>query len=94
MSYEIVCTADGKYWSYKYRSINNPSEKYTKIYTEGTSWLDSYVTFKPANIPDAPEMVVYTYCGRWGNRSILLPRSVGKWDIKYYSSYQFLSHPD
>ena len=66
---------------YKYFNVNNQSEKYTEIYTQGTYALRSFVTFKPANIPDAPMMVVNTDHERF----IYLPRSVDVWEIKYYT---------
>ena len=69
--------------SYTYFNLNDPGEKYTEIFTTGTYWLCSLVTFKPANIPDAPVMVVDT-CG---HRYIYLPRSVDEWEIKYYSRF-------
>ena len=71
------------YYTYKYRNMNNPDEKYTKITTGGTSWLYSLVTFQPANIGGAPMMIVNTD----GNKYIYLPRSVDEWEIKYYSRF-------
>ena len=75
--------------SYTYFNLNDPGEKYTEIFTTGTYWLCSIVTFKPANIPDAPVMVVDT-CG---HRYIYLPRSVDEWEIKYYSRFYNNAHP-
>jgi hypothetical protein len=68
---------------YTYCNVNNPDEQYTEIFTLGTFCLYSLVTFKPANIPDAPTMVVDTCC----ISKIKLPRSVDEWEIKYYSKY-------
>lgn len=75
--------------TYKYSNQNNLSEKYIHIITEGTHWLHSYVSFKPANIPDAPVMIVNTD----GTRSIKLPRCVDDWEIKYYSGFKSF-YPD
>ena len=75
--------------TYKYLNLNNPDEKYFKIHCDGTIILHSMVTFKPANIPDAPKMLVYTYKG---SRNIFLPQSVDEWEIEYYS--RFLHEPN
>lgn len=90
MSYEVVCTADGKYWSYKYRNVNDPNEKYTQIYTDGSYNRYSLVTFEPANIPDAPKMSVNTT----GARYIYLPRCVDDWEIRYYYCYSDMDYGD
>ena len=50
----------GMPWTYEYCNMNGLNEKYIDIYTKGTFWKYSFVTFKPANIPDAPTMVVDT----------------------------------
>lgn len=68
--------------AYTYLNVNDPNEKYIEIYTGGTWILDSFVTFKPRNIPDAITMVVDTCDDRW----IHLPLSVDDWEIKYYSA--------
>ena len=76
---------------YTYHNMNNQDEEYIWISSLGTTWLYSYVTFKPANIPDAPTMVVNTYRDAV---YIYLPRSVDEWEIKYYSSTEPLSQLD
>ena len=79
----------GHYEKYKYRALYNQSEEYIVIYTSGTLWMDSFVTFKPANIPDAPTMVVRTHPNahmvKYDVIYFYLPRSVDEWEIKYYS---------
>ena len=67
---------------YTYRNDTNPDEKYIQIFVNGTFCLKSYVTLKPANIPDAPVMEVNTYMFKG---YIDLPQSVDEWEIKYYS---------
>ena len=86
--FEVVAMEDSNYDVYAYRNVINPVEKYTSIYSSGTHWLNSYVTIKPANIPDAPVMVVHSvYVPLFHHQKhILLPRSVDEWEIKYYSS--------
>ena len=79
------------YYTYKYRNMNNPDEIYTYITTSGTRWLYSLVTFQPANISDAPVMVVDTSNK---NAFINLSRSVDDWEIKFYSSPDSFSQPD
>lgn len=69
-----------------YRNVSNKNEMYFRIYTSGTSWLQSIVTFKPANIPDAPVMKVNT---SKESSNIYLPRSVDEWEIKYYSRFLY-----
>jgi hypothetical protein len=81
--FEIVHDCYYVYGTYKYYNTVDPDEKYIHIFTEGTNWLKSYVSFKPANIPDAPVMMVNTD----GIRSIKLPRCVDDWEIKYYSRF-------
>ena len=83
--FEIVIDTSDDIWSYKYRNVNDPDEKYINVFTVGTHWLVSLVTFKPANIPDAPDMVVNTF----GQRDIYLPQSVDEWEIKYYSRFWY-----
>ena len=75
--FEVVDGVD----TYKYLNKNNPDEKYTDIHYVGTFSLKSFVTLKPANIPDAPTMIVDTN----GRGNIYLPQSVDEWEIKYYS---------
>jgi hypothetical protein len=78
--------------TYKYYNKNIQYEKYIHIHTSGTSWLCSLVTFKPANIPDAPVMVVDT---SYYEKEILLTNSVDEWEIKYYSAFgKRLKNPD
>ena len=81
---------------YTYRNVSNPDEKYTEIWTTGTHWLNSYVTFKPANIPDAPVMKVHTVMVPvfHNPKKIYLPRSVDEWEIKYYSHWKHMPHLD
>ena len=69
-----------------YHNDTNPDEKYIQIFVNGTWFLKSYVTIKPANIPDAPTMVVNTY---WFKGYIDLPMSVDEWEIKYYSRFWY-----
>ena len=69
---------------YTYRNDTNPAEKYIEIFVNGTFWLKSFVTLKPANIPDAPVMVVDTYMFKG---YIDLPQSVDDWEVKYYSRF-------
>jgi hypothetical protein len=88
--FEIVVGANEYRKTYKYHNVNDPDEKYTRILTYGTLWNYSLVTFKPANIPDAPEMVVDT---KNGSKDIYLPQSVDVWDIKYYSHSSPMSSP-
>lgn len=88
--FEVVIDKSGYFESYTYLNVNNPDELYTDIYTYGTCYLHSLVTFKPANIQGAPVMMVDTdKCG-----VIHLPRSVDDWEIKYYSSFESLSYLD
>jgi hypothetical protein len=78
--------------TYKYYNKNIQYEKYIHIHTGGTNWLCSLVTFKPANIPDAPVMVVDT---SYYEKEILLTNTVDKWEIKYYSVFgKRLKNPD
>jgi hypothetical protein len=72
------------YDTYKYPNVNDPDDKYIHIHTDGTHWLKSIVTFKAANIPDAPVMVVDTN----SKCDIYLPQSVDEWEIKYYSRWR------
>ena len=76
---------------YTYSNKNNPNEKYTEIYTEGTLYYSSLVTFKPVNIDGSPVMVVDTYRNE---TYIYLPRSVDDWEIKYYSRTAPIYQPD
>lgn len=48
--FDIIVSYGDSPWCYYYRLISG--DKYTKIFTNGTFWLNSVVTFKPANIPD------------------------------------------
>ena len=78
--FEVVDGVD----TYKYLNLNDPDEKYTKILCSHTYILCSFVTFRPANIPDAPKMLVHT---NKGSRIIYLPKSVDEWEIEYYSRF-------
>ena len=69
---------------YTYRNDTNQDEKYIQIFVNGTFCMKSFVTLKPANIPDAPVMVVYTYMFKG---YIDLPQSVDDWEVKYYSRH-------
>jgi hypothetical protein len=78
--------------TYKYYNKYAQYDKYIHIHTSGTNWLCSLVTFKPANIPDAPVMVVDT---SYYEKEILLTNTVDKWEIKYYSVFgKRLKNPD
>ena len=81
--FEVVKYGSGDIVSYKYRNINDLNEEYTTIYTAGTKIKHSYVSFQPANIPNARLMMVNTD----GNRKIFLPRSIDEWEIKFYSCW-------
>jgi hypothetical protein len=81
--FEVVIDESGDIPTYKYYDHAVQYEKYIHIHTDGTDWLNSLVTFKPANYPYAPVMVVDTN----SKCDILLPRSVDKWEIKYYSAF-------
>ena len=93
---DVEMNKDGMSGTYTYFNVNNQSEEYIMITTDGTEVLNSIVTFKPANIEGAPVMVVkttraliflhpYTY--------IYLPMSVDEWEIKYYSRKYDYSNP-
>lgn len=89
--YEVYSDkVDGR-WLCIYQTTLVPNEEYIWLITPGTSWKYSLVTFKPANIDDAPLMVIDTYRK---NVTIGLPRSVDEWEIKYYSNSKPLSRPD
>ena len=97
--FEIVIDDSDDIPTYKYLNNNfkvhpdcpnSPGEKYFKIQIYGTSWLKSFVTFKPANIPDAPVMMVDTN----SKVNVYLPYySVSVWEIKYYSNFREMSPP-
>jgi hypothetical protein len=76
--------------TYFYFNVKNQNEKYIDIFTKGTAWQYSLFTFKPANDPLAPEMVINPRYVRY----IYLPQSVDEWEIKYYNKYGDLSYPD
>lgn len=78
--FEVVDGVD----TYTYLNLNDPDEKYTKIQCSRTYILNSFVTFRPHNIPDAPKMLVHT---NKGSRYIYLPKSVDEWEIDYYSRF-------
>ncbi len=98
--FDIVVDESGKIPTYKYLNPNykvhpdcpnSPGEKYFRIHTKGTFFSYSLVTFKPANIPDAPVMVVDTN----GKREIYLPyHSVDEWEIKFYCCKNPIDQPD
>ena len=90
--FEIVKEKDGKGYTYRYHNVTDPNVEYFHIITYGTDWLNSLVIFKPANIPDAPEMVVNTF-GVY-RQDIYLTQSVDEWEIKYYSRFGSLSDLD
>lgn len=79
---EVISKVDGVN-TYKYLNLNDPDEEYTAISYVGTACLISFVTFRAANIPDAPAMLARTNC----RGIIYLPRSVDEWEIKYYSRF-------
>jgi hypothetical protein len=92
--FEVVIDESGWGYTYTYHNVNDPSEEYIKISTGDTQWMYSLVTFKPADIPDAPTMMVDTYHSLHP-KTIYLSQSVDYWDIKYYSSYSNgLKNPD
>ena len=77
--------------TYKYWNLNNKSEVYTYIATGYSIFLDTQVTFKPANIPDAPVMEVNTWLTE---AQIYLPRSVDEWEINCYICHCPLTYDD
>lgn len=80
---------DGIFW-HKYRYMAYSNDEYIEIHPGWTLLLDSMVTFKPANIPDAPVMMVDTN----DPVDIYLPYySVSVWEIKYYSNFRDMSPP-
>jgi hypothetical protein len=97
--FEVVIDDSGDIPTYKYCNPNykkhpdcpnSPGEKYFLISCRGTDWLKSFVTFKPANIPDAPTMMVDTN----SKVNIYLPYyTVDAWEIKYYSNFRKMSPP-
>ena len=93
--FEVVTWESDYDGTYIYCNLNDPDELYTEIktysHTYGTCYLHSLVTFKAANIPGAPVMIVDTYCK---NVKIKLPRSVDEWEIKYYSCSDPFDQPD
>ena len=82
---KIGCSTD----MYKYSYLSDPNEEYTKIATDCTVVVYTYVTFKPANIPDAPVMVVDTH-QHWAH--VYLPKCVDEWEVKYYLCYDCSYH--
>ena len=74
-----------------YQTTDVPSEEYLWIHCTGTALKYSYVTFRPANIPDAPLMIIDTY---HKDVIIYLPRSVDEWEIRFYSDSEPLSQLD
>ena len=82
--YIDVLDESGDIPSYTYKNWAYLNEEYFHIHTDGTKLLYSLVTFKPANIPDAPKMFVYTN----GKCDIYLPKSADEWEIKYYSRWR------
>lgn len=90
--FEIVIDESGKIPTYKYYNLYTPGEKYICLHTDGTHWLTSLVTFKPAKFPDAPTMVVDT---SFYDKKIYLTTTVDEWEIKvYYSFSKRLHEPD
>ena len=89
--FKVDLCEDNKPGTHTYSNLNNPDEIYFKLYTQGTLWMQSRVTFKPANISDAPLMVVNTYRK---SAYIRLPQSVDEWEIKYYSHYECMPSLD
>ena len=70
--------------TYTYYNKYNPDEKYIVLHSGGTHFLCSLVTFKPADIPDAPMMMVDT---SYYDKDIYLTNTVDKWEIKVYTSF-------
>ena len=85
---DIVSGASGA--SYDYHNINNRTEKYTQIWVSQYLSSNSLITIRPANIPDAPTMIVKGGVHGW----VYLPQSVDEWEFKYYCSTEPLSQPD
>ena len=81
---EVILKVDGVV-TYKYLNLNDPDEEYIKIECGSTYILESFVTFRPHNIPDAPKMLVHT---NKGSSIIYLPKSVDEWEIDYYSRFR------
>lgn len=78
--------------TYKYYNKYTPSEKYIRLHTQHSKLYSSLVTFKPANIPDAPMMMVDT---SFYDKDIYLTNTVDKWEIKvYYCFSKRLHEPD
>ena len=71
-----------------YLNVNDPNERYIHLRSSHDIWVCSLVTFRPANLPDAPTMVVDT---SYYKKEIYLPHSIDEWEIKYYTS--FWTHP-
>ena len=99
--FSIVKWKADKVEYFGYICERTPHDEYIHIFPSGTSVLNSLVTFKPANIPDAPEMVIDTsgVCidasGRHPSKMIKLCSCVGEWEIKYYSRFwSKLDKPD
>ena len=90
--FEVDAWKDEGNFNYKYHNVNSPCENYIHLQTDFTTWYESLVTFKPANIPDAPTMVVNT---SFYDRDVYLTTTVDEWEIKYYYSYwRHLRNPD
>lgn len=85
---DIVSVHSGA--SYNYHNINNRTEMYTQIWVSKYLSSNSLITIRPANIPDAPTMVVKGGVRGW----VYLPQSVDEWEFKYYCSTEPLSQPD
>ncbi len=83
--YEVVVDMSGDTPSYKYYNVNDPNEKYIEIFTYGTWWLNSTVTFKPVNIT-GPRVRIPVVCTS-DPCYIYLPYSVDEWEIKYCSKF-------
>jgi hypothetical protein len=82
---------DGNDYSwYVYTDTKNPNDQCYDLFTRGTKWLNSIVTFRPANIPGALTMNVDTH----RPRHISLPRSIDVWEVKYYSSFWYFDYPE
>lgn len=90
--YIVVIDDSGDIPTYTYKNWAYLNEEYIRLHTDGTRWLTSLVTFKPADIPDAPMMMVDT---SYYDKDIYLTNTVDKWEIKVYTSFsKRLKKPD
>lgn len=79
--FEIKIGEFGGIPTYTYHNVNSPNEKYIHIYTKGTHWLNSMVSFKPANV----DRIMWVDTN--GERDIYLTYSVDDWEIGFHSTF-------